>query len=262
METFPIEGDELPEGYSGWLLFFDEFNSAPPSVQAAAYKIILDRMIGQWKLHKNVAMACAGNLETDNAIVQPMSTAMQSRLVHLELIVDHIEFVNHAASEGWDHRITSQINFKPGNLFTFRPDHTDQTYGCPRTWEFVNRVLKVTEPDSPEFLPMLAGTISEGLAREFITYCKIYDKLPKIADIVNIPETHNVPVEPSILFALTGSISHHINKDNATNLMKFVKRLPIEFQIVCMRETVRRNKPLVKEPAIQQWIANSAAELF
>lgn len=36
METFPIEGDPLPEGYSGWLLFLDEFNSAPPSVQAAA----------------------------------------------------------------------------------------------------------------------------------------------------------------------------------------------------------------------------------
>ena len=36
METFPIEGDEIPEGYSGWLLFLDEFNSAPPAVQAAA----------------------------------------------------------------------------------------------------------------------------------------------------------------------------------------------------------------------------------
>ena len=36
MDTFPIEGDPIPEGYSGWLLFFDEFNAAPRSVQAAA----------------------------------------------------------------------------------------------------------------------------------------------------------------------------------------------------------------------------------
>ena len=34
METFPIEGDALPDGYSGWLLFLDEMNSAPPAVQA------------------------------------------------------------------------------------------------------------------------------------------------------------------------------------------------------------------------------------
>tara|TARA_B100001559_G_scaffold166459_1_gene139494 strand:- start:6762 stop:7097 length:336 start_codon:yes stop_codon:yes gene_type:complete len=36
METFPIEGDELPKGYEGWLLFMDEFTSAPRGVQAAA----------------------------------------------------------------------------------------------------------------------------------------------------------------------------------------------------------------------------------
>lgn len=34
--TFPIEGDPIPEGYSGWILFLDEFSSAPRGVQAAA----------------------------------------------------------------------------------------------------------------------------------------------------------------------------------------------------------------------------------
>lgn len=34
--TFPIEGDEIPTGYTGWLLFLDEMNSAPMSVQSAA----------------------------------------------------------------------------------------------------------------------------------------------------------------------------------------------------------------------------------
>lgn len=36
METFPIEGDPIPEGYDGWILFLDEFNSAKSAVQAAA----------------------------------------------------------------------------------------------------------------------------------------------------------------------------------------------------------------------------------
>ena len=79
MAHFPIEGDEIPKGYSGWLLFLDEMTSAPPAIQAAAYKLILDRMVGSHHLHKNVAIVGAGNLETDNAIVQPMSTALQSR---------------------------------------------------------------------------------------------------------------------------------------------------------------------------------------
>jgi len=36
METFPIEGDPIPDDFSGWLLFLDEANSASPAVQAAA----------------------------------------------------------------------------------------------------------------------------------------------------------------------------------------------------------------------------------
>ena len=36
MGTFPIVGDEIPEGFNGWLVFLDEFTSASRAVQAAA----------------------------------------------------------------------------------------------------------------------------------------------------------------------------------------------------------------------------------
>lgn len=262
MITFPIEGDEVPTGYNGWLLFLDEFNSAPPAVQAASYKLVLDRMVGTHHLHKNVAIVCAGNLETDNAIVQPMSTALQSRLLHLELVVDMKEWVDWAATAGIDHRITSYINFKPGNLFTFQADHSDHTYACPRTWEFANRIMKVAEIGTPDLLPLLAGTLSEGVAREFLGFCKIYQDLPKIEYIVVNPDSVRVPDEPSILYALTGAISHHMTHEICEPLMKFVNRLPIEFQVVCVKETLRRNTPIKSHKAIQSWIAVSAATLF
>ena len=74
-------GQRQPTYYAGWLLFLDEFNSASVAVQAASYKIVLDRMVGKGHLHKNVAVVCAGNLESDGAIVEQMSTPLQSRLV-------------------------------------------------------------------------------------------------------------------------------------------------------------------------------------
>ena len=116
--------------------------------------------------------------------------------------------------------------------------------------------------DSPDLLPMLAGTVSEGVAREFIGFTKIYKDLPTIPQIVASPNTIKVPAEPSILFALTGSISHNANKDNFESLMKYVARLPIEFQVVCLRETIRRNKALAGHPSVQQWISTSAANIF
>jgi hypothetical protein len=262
METFPIEGDPIPEGYSGWLLFLDEMNGAPLAVQKAAYKLILDRMVGNHKLHKNVAIVGAGNLDTDNAAVESMSTALQSRLVHMELVNDVEEWLYWAYENGIDHRITSFIKFKPGQLYTFKPDHTDKTYGCNRTWEFANRVLKVTAEDDPDRLAMLAGTLSEGVAREFMGFCKIERDLPKISQIVASPESIKMPEEPSILYALTGAIGQNASPDNLSQLLKFVNRMPKEFQVISLRETVRRNKANRTHPAIREWILTSAVELF
>ncbi len=262
MDTFPIKGDTPPGDYSGWLLFLDEMNSAALAVQAAAYKLILDRMVGKYNLHKNVAIICAGNLESDGAIVNEMSTALQSRLVHFELVVDAVEWNDWAIANNIDHRITDYIKFKPGNLYSFKPDHTDKTYACPRTWEFANRVLPKNINTEPNLLPILTGILSEGVAREFITFIKIYDTLPKIKDIQINPSGVAVPDEPSILYALTGSISHNMNATTAEQLMVYVSRLPVEFQVVTLRETVRRNRDLLSHAAIQKWITESSATLF
>lgn len=268
MDTFPIEGDPLPINpktglpYDGWLLFMDEFNSGTVSVQAAFYKIILDRMIGQHRMHKKVAMVCAGNLESDGAIVNPLSTAMQSRLVHLELISDVKEFVQWCSENNIDHRISDYANFRPGNVYAFSADHTDHTYACGRTWEFANRVLSITNDDDPDRLPMLAGTLSEGVAREFIGFCNIYRDLPKPAEIARSPETIKMPDEPSILYALTGSIAHNAHPDTMSQVIKFIDRMPKEFQVVTLRDTIRRKKTMMAHPAIQGWIAKSSIELF
>lgn len=263
METFPLEGEPLPDGYAGWILFLDEFNSAPKAVQAAAYKIVLDRMAGQRHLHKNCAPVTAGNLETDGAIVEPMSTALQSRLVHLELIADAKEWDEWAVANGINHHITSYIKFKPPQLHTFSPDHTDTNYACPRTWEFTSRILKELEDDPHnDLLPLLSGTLGEGVAREFLTYRKIYKTLLKPEQIIANPTGVKVPEEPSILFALTGSIADNMNSSNGDALMEFVKRLPVEFQVVCIREVVRRNKKMLAHRSLQKWREESAATLF
>ena len=269
MMHFPIEGDPLPINpktgfpYDGWILFLDEMTSAPPAIQAASYKLALDRMVGSHHLHKKCAIVGAGNLETDGAIVHPMSTALQSRLVHLELVVDAGEWNSWATTLGnMDYRITSYINYKPGQLYNFSADHTDCTYACPRTWEFANRLLGIMPSDSKDLLPLLAGTLGEGVAREFVGFCKIHEELLKPHQIEAAPETVRVPSEPSILFALTGSIAHNMDKANGAAFMKFVSRLPVEFQVVCLRETIRRNKEMMAHSAIQKWISESATALF
>lgn len=272
MNTFPIEGDPLPverdeagnviHTYAGWILFLDEFNSATRAVQAGSYKLVLDHMVGMNRLHKNVAIVCAGNKESDGAIVEEMSTALQSRLTHLELVLNVKEWIEWAAKEHVDYRIISYIDHQQHQLYTFKPDHTDDTYASPRTWKFVDDYLKVMDLKDPDFLPLASGTIGEGVAREFNLFCKIADSLPPMSAIIAAPDSVIMPLEPSVMFMLCGSISHHVKDDTVAPLMKFILRMPIEFQIVCLRYMIRRNEALKKHPEVQKWLMINATHLF
>lgn len=283
MATFPIAGDPLPprldaEGntvyvtvdgkqkvktYDGWLLFLDELPIAPPAVQAAAYKLILDRMVGDHHLHSKVAMVGAGNLESDNALVNPMSTALQSRMVHLSLRMDVKEWLEWAMDHNLDFRITSYIAFKNTALYTFKPDHTDHTYASPRTWEFADRILKsVKDINKSTVRPLLSGAVSEGVAHEFLEFCKIENELPKFTSICVDPLSTHVPAEPSVLFLLSGAIASQAEPNNMDNVIKYVMRMPAEFQVVCLREAIKRNMKLMGHAGIQKWVASNGAKLF
>lgn len=228
----------------------------------ASYKLVLDRMVGVHPLHKNVAIVAAGNLETDGAIVTPMSTAMQSRLIHLEVEANLKEWIDWANAEGFDHRITSYLGYRPDHFYNFSPEHTDKTYASPRTWDFMDKLLKVSGKTEREHLPLFAGTVGEGVAREFFGFCGIQERLPTIEKIIASPMTTEVPNEPSVQFAITGAIAANANTDNVEALMKYVKRLPAEFQVVCVRNTIRRNKSLLASPAVVGWVSTTSAELM
>lgn len=270
MSIWPLKDDPLPvrengQPYDGWLIFFDELPAAAPAVQAAAYKILLDRQVVEYDLHPNVRMAAAGNLATDNAVAEDMSTALQSRLAHATMEVNQSDWIKWATQNGIDTRIISFIEWKPGLLYQFDPDHTDDTFACPRTWEFVDKLFKAgfTVGKNPDFeRKVLQGIISEGPAREFIAFLNFYNKLPSLDQILANPEGFDIPQEPGLLYAAAGMVAGNITVENAAKLFKFLEKLPTEYQLVSFRTATARNKELAKIPEIMQWCVKNASSLF
>lgn len=241
-DTFPLEGDEIPEGYEGWLILFDEITSANKSLQAAAYRTLLDKEVGQHKLHPAVAMMAAGNKMTDRAVVNQMSTALQSRMIHYELAVDFRSFQKNVAYKiGIDPRIMGFLSYMPNRLMDFRPDHQDKTFPCPRTWEFLSKLIEDETVIDEELAPRVAGTIGAGAAAEFITFAKEFDRLPKISDILINPTKAAVPPESSTKYATMSMLIQHFDMDNLDDILVYAKRFEIEFQIIFTRGSVARN---------------------
>lgn len=253
--NFPLEGDPLPinpktgKPYDGWLLFFDELSSAPKQLQAAAYKILLDRTVGQRKLHPKVLMAAAGNKSSDRAVTHSMSTALQSRMVHLQLDVDQKEWMAWAIDNNIDSRILGFIEWQPEKLHQFDPAHNDQTYACPRTWAFTSKLIK-GEPISIEDVALLAGTISMGIAQEFIQFARIYAELPKMSDVLAHPESALVPHEPSTRYAMATVIADHFTAATSEALCKYIRRYPVEIRVIILRIIHRRNPKFIQLPDV------------
>ena len=274
MDTFPIDTDPLPvkaDGtqYDGWLLFLDELNSAPLAIQAAAFKVVLDRQVGQHNLHSHVRIVAAGNREIDKAITNRMSTPMQSRLAHFELKIDHKAWLKWAGNHGIDYRIMSFIGFKPEILYNFKPDHNKETYASPRTWEFCNRLVVGRKDIGTDRIPLMAAVIDEVAAREFYSYAKIFKSLITIPQIIANPKKAMIPEEPGTIYALTGTIGYHMKGSNAEKLMEYVERLPIEFQILALQVAIKRDQSedrtgtkILSIPSIKSWIREHSQDLF
>lgn len=281
METFPLDDWELPiktpavldeqgneitpaEYYSGWLVFCDELSSAPPAVQAASYKLFLDRQVGQRHLHPAVHLAAAGNLETDGAIVQPMSTALISRLNHMVVTVDYEFWMKWAEKGNVNSLITSFLRYQPDSLYTFDANNPDQPYASPRTWEFTNTYLKAGNGDPRQELVPMAGFLNIKPAQDLITFANCWATLPKYDEVIADPKGARVPGydNPGALHALCGAVGDWLKADNIEKLMPYIERIEPDFQTVTLRNAIRRKPDLMATKLIQAWIQKNADVLL
>lgn len=248
-DLFPIEGTKVPDGKEGWLVFLDEFNAAPRTVQAASYKVVLDRMVGQHRLHSNVALVAAGNLSTDRAIVNPISTAMQSRVIHLEMEVDHDQWIQDVAlAQDYDSRIIAFLSQFPNKLMDFKPDHHERTFCCPRTWEFVNRLIQGQEVND-ETAILLTGCITSGVAMEFVQFTKVYKDMISISEILKDPEQCRLPKETSLKWAVITHLMEKVDEKNFKAITTYIERFDVSFRILFFRFLLVRRPKYREHPA-------------
>lgn len=250
-DMFPLEDTPLPPGKKGWILFLDELPSASPAVLTASYKIILDKMVGGYKLHPNVVVIAAGNKTTDKAIARSIGTALQSRVCTIEIDVNNEATLKHFHSIGTDPRIIGFLEFQPSKLHSFDPNHNDHTFACPRTWQFASKLIRGKEYKDISIV-LLAGVLSDGVAEEFYTFLQEYERLPKYTQIKENPETIHIPPEGSTKYALVSMLVDYTDEDTITNIVKYIKRFPPDFQVIYFRNVVRKDPTLKQHEDFQK----------
>ncbi|GGR82501.1 ATPase AAA [Streptomyces nojiriensis] len=198
------------------LLFLDELSTAPPAVQAALLRLVLERRIGSLRLPSGVRIVAAANPRGSAADGWELSPPLANRFVHLQWTHDH-DVVLRGLGGTWPRatlprldagRLPAAVDHARRavcGLLTTRPalvhrlPSTETRRGgawpSPRSWDMTIRLLAFAHAagSSREVLSMLVrGTVGDGPGLELLAALDRMD-LPDPEELLADPAGADLP---------------------------------------------------------------------
>ncbi|MGW4398009.1 AAA family ATPase [Amycolatopsis nivea] len=198
------------------LLFLDELSTAPPAVQAALLRVVLERQVGALRLPPGVRIVAAANPRSSAADGWELSPPLANRFVHLQWTYDH-DVVVRGLGGTWPNatlprldprQLPDAVTFARRavcGLLTARPGLVHQLpksetrrggpWPSPRSWEMTLRLIAFATAAgaSREVLSMLVrGTVGDGPGLELLASLDRMD-LPDPETLLANPETAVLP---------------------------------------------------------------------
>ncbi len=222
------------------ILFLDEISAAPQSVQAAAYQLTLDRVVGEHKLPDNCIIIAAGNRVTDKSVSFKMPKALANRLLHIEVEGSFDSWNNWAQKAGINPKVLGFLSFRSDKLFGFDPKSDDLAFATPRSWEMVSNLLNHVADDVNEIFPLVAGLLGMGLALEFRSWCTLHEELPDIEKIFDGRETR-LPKTADAMYALIPSMTayakeHRDETDRIQHSLRYAQKMPADYVAILLNQ--------------------------
>ena len=255
-----------PEG----VLFLDEITSAPPSVSAAAYQLILDRRLGAYEVPDGWAIFAAGNRQGDRGVTYTMPAPLANRFSHFEIEANLDDWVSWAYANGIDERLIGFLRFRPERLFDFDPAHNPVAFPSPRSWEFAHRALQKFG-DSPELLlPTLQACVGPAAGLELNAFVENLDRMPDL-DAILRGEQVGVPREVDLQYAIASALVARAARAKGSSnareihghILDYASRFPLREMGVMLVSDMHRaiGQQLFAVPQFSSW-ANAVADVM
>jgi MoxR-like ATPase len=211
------------------ILFFDEITTAPPAVQAALLRVVLDRVVGDLVLPEQVAVLAAANPPEQAAGGWQLAPPLANRFTHMLWKNDYGAWADGMESgwpppeflsvpNDWEQHIPAAaslvaafIRHRPTMLLQFPKDEASQGGAWPsnRTWTMSSRLMAacdaVKASDEVRHL-LLAGTVGDAATLEFLNWRRNLD-LPDPEELLRHPESLKLPERSDLRYAVLSSVA-------------------------------------------------------
>jgi len=252
------------------ILFLDEINAAPPSVSAAAYQLILDRRLGDYRVPEGWAIFAAGNRQGDRGVTYTMPAPLANRFSHFEVETHLDDWVAWAYQANIDERLIAFLRFRPELLFDFDPSHNPIAFPSPRSWEFAHRALHKFGEETALLLDTLKACVGPAAGIELHAFIANLERLPDLDAIVRGEEVA-APVEIDLQYAvasaLVGRALRAKGSPNAAtiygHILDYAAKLPLREMGIMLVSDMHRavGQELFGVPQFAKW-ANAVADLM
>ncbi len=213
------------------IAFFDEISTAPPAVQAALLRVVLERTVGDLPLPDGVAVVAAANPPEQAADGWELSAPLANRFCHLDGPLDARTLADGFSAgwrapeatelaPGWEQRIAvvrswiaAFVTVRP-TLALAVPDDTagaGRAWPSPRTWDMVARLYAAAEGSGVEPL-LVRGCVGHGPGVEFLTWLVEAD-LPDPEAVLADPDSFVLPDRGDRAYAVLTSIAAAVAAD-------------------------------------------------
>jgi len=256
-EKFPLKGSDCPDH---GILLIDELPQADNAIQKTLAHLIQEREIHGQYLKPGWMIVTTGNRNKDRAGANRILSHLMNRLTRIEVEPHLDDWCNwYMEQEGCSIEGLSFLRFKPSMLLDFDPQR--DVNPTPRAWVEGVFASLGTIPAEAE-MESFAGDVGEGAASEFKAFLQIYRELPNPDVVLMNPDTHEVPSEPAVQYALAGALAHRATKDNFDRVMIFSKRMPPEFTVIIVKDAIKRDKKISETKAFTQWALKEGAAIL
>ena len=173
------------------ILFLDEITNVQRlDVQAAMYKLLLDRKVGFVKLHKDVLVVAAGNRPEDSALAVPLPAPAINRVLKLTIrppkLEEWMEWMYRKYGNDWDQRVLGFLK-KFSQYFLQKPEaETLDQFATPRKWTNLALISHKIPMDVLEAI--VEGEVGKEAATHFMAFIKI--NIPELEEIIRHPEIY------------------------------------------------------------------------
>jgi MoxR-like ATPase len=232
----PRWAERLAAAGSG-LLFLDELTTAPPAVQAAMLRVVLERTVGDLTLPSEVRIVAAANPPEQAADGWDLSAPLANRLIHLNWEID-VAAVTEGFTSGFStpelkHKgepseaeiakaktlVAAFLRVRPALALVVPdgPEQAGRSWPSPRSWEMAAHAVAAcvhTEVDDEVRAELVLGAVGEGAGFEFLSWLTNLD-LPDPETLLADPQGAQLPDRTDRLYALLGALVSHVLADGS-----------------------------------------------